>query len=224
MLNIKKSLLAGSAVLAMGVSSAALAAYGLPEAPAPVYNWYVGGFGGLTYTPCMGGDNGICFNNPNWNIGAHFGYRLDPVRLELEYMYQRSEFEGPFYFDGFPSNDVSGHASVNAALANVIYDINVESLFSASVTPYVGFGIGYANLDATVSASFTDNDGITRTGSVSGDSVSRFGYQALAGIGFKVMDNAMFTIGYRYFGTTHCDNIERFSNHKFDVGFDYYFM
>lgn len=217
MLNLKKSLLAGSAVLAMGISTATLAAYGLPEAPAPVYNWYVGAFGGLSYTPAITDGFKITFDNPGWDIGAHFGYRWDPVRLELEYLFQRSRLDIPFVDD--TTTNASGHLNINSAMANVIYDINIDS----SIVPYIGFGIGYTNIDASVNSTISLPGGGEESIDIDSGSQSKFGYQALAGIGFRVMENATMNFGYRYFGTNKGED-ERFQNHLFNVGFDYYFM
>lgn len=218
MLNLKKSLLTISTVLAIGASTATLAAYGVPEAPAPAFNWYIGGFGGLTYT--LGHDDAV-YDNPNWDVGAHFGYRWDPVRIELEYVYQRSELNG-FALPEFEDSFIRGHVNVNAAMANVLYDINIDSF----ITPYIGFGLGYAAVDSSASLTFTDDFGVTRTITDVSPSDSRFAYQALAGIGFKVMDSTSVNIGYRYFGTSsgdHGNDIGRWQNNLFNVGVDYYF-
>lgn len=236
MITLKKSLLAGSALLAMGISTASLAAYGLPEAPAPVYNWYFGAFGGLTYTPTITSSvidpnagfpfgtasTALSFNNPNWDIGAHIGYRYDPFRFELEYLYQHSKAKH-ISFDN-QAVPASGRLSINSAMVNALYDINFDSAF----VPYIGFGIGYTNINdstnntlpVTVASGTTFEANYFGTGN---GSVSRFGYQALAGVGFKVMENAEINIGYRYFGT-NSGNTVRFQNHLFNVGFDYYFM
>jgi opacity protein-like surface antigen len=240
--NLKKSLIASSAIVALSLSSATFAAYGLPEqaqpAPvAPVSNdaWYVGAFGGLTYTPSISGNSifiinsttafaNRSFDNPNWDVGAHVGYRMGQIRLEGEYIFQRSTLNR--VSDGVTFTDTA-RLNVHSGMFNALYDI--EGLTS-SVLPYIGAGIGVASL------SLNDNFTNLRTGAVisnSSGSNTRFAYQVLAGVGFKVMDNVNMNVGYRYFGTTSGDNDDfvagtgfrsaRFQNHLFNIGIDYFF-
>ena len=86
------------------------------------------------------------------------------------------------------SGEADGDVRVLSAMANAWYDVAVDF----PVTPYVGGGIGVANVDAE--ASFA---GIT----IVDDDDTVFAYQAGAGAAYPLTETVSIFAGYRFFGT-----------------------
>lgn len=109
-----------------------------------------------------------------FGANAALGMRLNSnVALEAEFLHQESDVNN---VNGTP---ISGSFEANAVMANAVIDF----LPGESISPYVGGGVGMANL--------TDGD--------YDDDV--FAYQAFAGLNFKVGEKAAIYTGYRYFAT-----------------------
>ena len=177
------------------------AAYAPPHVPEPVStnNWYVGLTGGATFTPDTKLASIKTAYNVGWDAGAEVGYRMDYLRYELEYLYQK---EGIDKITGV--NKPTGKLRLHTGLLNVMYDFGDEG---GTYNPYIGVGIGYTTLNQTHRKS--DNT---------------FAYQAQIGMGFNVIDNAMLTLGYRYLGTGEAKKAlgERYQSHLANLGLVYY--
>lgn len=198
---LKDSLLVTAGTLALTFSTLTQAAYYPPAEPMPMptHYWYVGGTGGVAI-PCFTRFEGIKtkYQTANWDAGFELGLEYHSWRFEAEYLYQPVNIE---QVDGI---DASGRLRVQTALFNTLYDF----LDQGDVyRPYIGAGVGYAFVN------YPERD-----------SNSVLGYQGQAGVRFAVYDNASFTLGYRYFGTTKADDAlgTRFTNNLINAGFIYY--
>ena len=204
-------MLAVASAAVLGLAGQAFAAYGLPEkapqpeaAPAPMAhtnnNWYIGGFGGVGFTPNV--TNGIVTNRykTGWDAGAKVGYRMSPMRYELEFIYQQADLRSlriaALRLPAF------GNLRVASGMANALYDFNSAGL---SLVPYVGVGIGYANVRqrtgvAGIAASASDDT---------------FAFQAMTGVNYSVMENVDLGVGYRYYVTSRARNAlgKSYQNH-----------
>ncbi|MEE2691514.1 MAG: OmpA family protein [Pseudomonadota bacterium] len=144
-------------------------------------------------------DNGI-------GIYTALGYAYDNHwRTELEFSYRSNDIRhiagNGSSFSGFPEGTLSGDVSSYNFLANLIYDFDFGSSF---MTPYVGVGAGLAR----VKADFTGTNpvganGFTTVGIDDGD--LNFAYQGIAGVAFKLAENLMLDVSYRYFATEDPD-------------------
>jgi opacity protein-like surface antigen len=167
----KTALLAATAAVALGAAGAASAQ---SFDPATVY---VKGFGGATWP--SGDDEGIRFQGSNvgrvdldydtgYTLGLAAGFSPMPnIGLEFEYAYRNVDYDGSARLDGIGRGDIDGTAKVNALMVNAVY--NFTGLANPQVVPYVGAGIGAAQLDY---------EGDTSTWN--------FAYQAMAGVGYEV--------------------------------------
>ena len=200
MVNLKHSITMGSAVLIASLATSSFASYGLPATPAPIQsnNWYVAVFGGVGFTPDTTLDGIESSYDIGWDVGGEVGYRSGPLRYEGEYIFQRSKIDT---LAGISTT--IGSIKINAGMFNVLYSFGDVG---ARFNPYLGGGIGYANVDQT-----------------SRSSNGEFGYQARAGLVFNILDTTAFTVEYRYFGTTEASNLgKRFQNHMINGGLIYY--
>jgi outer membrane immunogenic protein len=78
----------------------------------------------------------------------------------------------------------NGDVSIKSYMVNGYYDFRNAS----AVTPFLGAGIGLLN------GEFND-DGFK-------DNVSEFGYQFMAGVGFKSAEHVTIDLSYRYQGSS----------------------
>ena len=151
-------------------------------------------------------------------ISGAAGYRFDRhLRAEFEAGYQQVEVGDLI----IPSvGDLGGEWDVGVvtALVIVIYDIDY---WDALAVPYVGAGIGlgYAMLDSKPSAVLRVDAGS-----------AEFAWNALVGIRFRVFDNTLLSLGYRYLGITDPDFsrsagrvASEFSSHEIFTGIGYEF-
>ena len=150
--------------------------------------------------------------DPGFNIGVAIGYDYGSVRAEAEIAYHRNDVDEVSVLGfGFPGD---GEVSAISFMVNGYYDFGSEN---SSVVPYLGGGIGIANIDADVSIlglQFVD------------DNATVFAYQFMAGLGFNIGPTTTLTAGYRFFATSdpEFDDVAGFPfdseylAHEFNVG------
>jgi|GEM_PF-2491047 len=188
-------------------STHSFAGYYIPT-PDPVeecatHSWYIAGRAGVDRIPSMDisgeftGTVELDFNT-GYNVGGAIGYRVDALRFEAEYLYIHSGVDDISIMDSVieANNTVfsgQGRVRVHAGMGNMTFGL--DHMLDIRIHPYIGGGIGYANVEVTG----TNIDGI---GEVFSGSHGTFAFQGIVGFGFYVMDNALITIDYRYFGTT----------------------
>ena len=116
-----------------------------------------------------------------WGGDIAVGAKMGDVRAELEYGFTKMGAKGDFdEFDG-PEKDKFGMKTV---MLNGYYDFHNDSIF----TPYVGAGIGFADMTLKV----IDEDGAFSKSKV------KFAWGLKAGVGIEVAKNITVDVGYRY--------------------------
>ncbi|HEY5657902.1 MAG TPA: porin family protein [Myxococcota bacterium] len=123
-------------------------------------------------------------------VSGALGYRFTRnVRAEGELSYRQAEI-GDLSFPSVGSLNGQWNLGAFTAMANVIYDIDYRDL---PVVPYVGAGIGFGlvRLDGEHTAPLRVDD----------DS-PELAWNAMAGVRFRVIGNALVSVGYRYLATT----------------------
>ena len=141
-------------------------------------------------------DNGLA-------LAGALGYRLNRnVRVEAEINYRDNDADSLTVTNpagsGLPTDDADGDVTSWGGMANVYYDFDGVGPVKdgGKLVPYVMGGLGWANVDADVSAvgvQLTDDD----------DSV--FAYQLGAGVGYDVAERVTLDLGYRYYATDDLD-------------------
>ncbi len=124
-------------------------------------------------------------------------------RGELEYSYRKSD-TGDLTLGAVNVPTLGGEADIHIIMANGVYDITNNSLF----TPYLGADVGWEE----------EAEG------------AEFAYQLLAGINYEVAPKADLILGYRYTGMTDL-NYEAaglkytatVDTHNFELGFRHSF-
>lgn len=126
--------------------------------------------------------------DPGFTLSGAIGYEfLYGFRAELELGYQMSDMDklrvsGDFGSEAF---SINGDISALTVMANIFYDFIPNQILS----PFLGVGVGFANLDFDFSeADISDDDTV-------------FAYQLMAGIAYALNNNLRFDIQYRFFGT-----------------------
>lgn len=127
-------------------------------------------------------------------FGITLGRTFEPMRAELEFTARMNDVKS-HSLNGSPTLPGSkGEAKSNAFMVNGYYDFVNESSF----TPYVGGGIGIANVKF-------DNFGVDPIPDVLNDDGTVFAYQVMAGADVKVSDAWKLFAEYRYFRTSEVD-------------------
>lgn len=166
--------------------------------------FYIGGFGGIAYTPNIKSPVGTGhFDDPGWQTGAHLGYRGGPIRYEGELAYFNSKF----------GRGAIGKNETYAGLLNIIY--NFQPLIPAlAIQPHLGIGMGYAHVrtkinNALGTVKVNDNE---------------FAYQGIAGLNYFIKDTLQIFANYRYIGTTKVTALDSgYENHTINFGVNLYF-
>lgn len=148
--------------------------------------WYAGaGVGGTFPTDAdirsAGGKVKVKNHGANLDAIANVGYAWPfGVRVEAQYLHNQYNVHKVDGAAGF------GHIINNAVFANVLYDFDVDSMF----TPYVGAGIGpdFVNIK---------NYGNGGYGFLHGDTIVA-AYQGIAGVAAQLDRNWAVTADYRY--------------------------
>lgn len=108
---------------------------------ADVYNSgaYVGIFGGAAFTPNITFDRGNKVDfDIGYDAGGFIGYKFPYLRTEAEFTYMNSDIDS-----GKTIPSINGDVDVYSGMANLIFDFD---MLSHELVPYVGGGLGYANV------------------------------------------------------------------------------
>ncbi|MGE0409209.1 MAG: OmpA family protein [Amphiplicatus sp.] len=121
-------------------------------------------------------------------------------RTELEFNHRDNDARHwtsmPPVFSGFSGGALSGGISSWAFMANILRDFNPDQ----KINPYIGAGIGFAQLNAELSGAAPGAaNGLTPL--VVDDRHDGFAYQAIAGVAIGLAENLSLDISYRYFRT-----------------------
>ena len=146
---------------------------------APDFELTANAFGGWNriagFGPETEGDNAF---DDDFAVGFAYGRRHSyKLRSEFEFTYRSNDAE------------TLGQVEVYSIMKNFLIDIEIPSNFA---TPYVGIGIGYANVD-------TDFD---RLSGLALDNSGSFAWQPIAGVSIKLTEKLNYYFEYRYFSTT----------------------
>lgn len=154
-------------------------------------NVYFSGSGGFTgledssFDATLGAlsGNGKYSFEAGWNAGGALGYDFGMFRTDFEFGYRKNDFDS-VSVAGTTFEISSADVSVLSYMANAYFDFEN----STSVTPYLGFGLGVA--DIKIEDSIGDGS----------DTV--FAYQFRAGMDFKLSPAFSLTGDYTFFGTS----------------------
>lgn len=182
---------------------AALLASTTAMASVAIDGWYASIFGGYSYVP----DN-ISTNRWNvhiansaydngYNVGGRVGYQCTPLRYEAEVTYQNATLDH-FDIDRVRQVYTNGDTNQVLAMANVYYDFpEIVPAFN----PFVGIGIGYAYVDASLNG----NGPWYITRFRGSDSV--FAYQGTGGFTYNFSEAYAVNAAYRYVGAAIPDEL-----------------
>ncbi len=123
-----------------------------------------------------------------YSVSGAAGLDFGIIRLEGEVFYNDNELDS---FGGFFGN-FDGTVQTLAGMGNIFLDIPT----GIGITPFIGGGIGYADVEADISSGFA---------SLVNDSDGGLAWQLRAGIAFAIFPYTDLTLGYRYFVTEDLD-------------------
>lgn len=115
-----------------------------------------------------------------WGGDIAVGVKTGDVRAELEYGFTKMGTKDISDEDG----SGKGKFGMQTVMLNGYYDFHNDSIF----TPYVGAGIGFADMTLKISS---------EEGAASKSKV-KFAYGLKAGVGIEVAKNVTVDVGYRY--------------------------
>jgi opacity protein-like surface antigen len=156
-----------------------------------------------------GFDEGEIEFDTGFGINAALGSSYENgLRAEVELAYQKSDMD-KISADGYGSASIDGDITAVALMVNAFYDFMPNEKFS----PFIGAGIGYANLDADIDDFGSADDNV-------------FAYQASAGVGVALNQELKLDLQYRFFGTEDpdFDGLDaEYTTHNMMVGLRYSF-
>jgi opacity protein-like surface antigen len=161
--------------------------------------------------------------DPGVYVGGTGGYDFGFLRLEGELSYRNAKLDTVTDSGGNRYRNVDGDLGAFATMFNIFFDMHNAS----RVTPYLGGGIGFANLHLSNTTAF-NNAGKLTLYDRSNDTV--FASQVGAGMDIAINSRYSLDIGYRYFitdkakleGDFTSSNL-RFESHNAMVGFKFKF-
>ena len=144
---------------------------------APDFDLTANVFGGWNRIVGLG-DAGENFDD-DFAVGVAYGRRhSERLRSEFEFTYRSNDA------------DMIGSVDVYSIMKNVLVDLELPN--HEFVSPYIGIGIGYANVDP-------DLDPLS---GISVDNAGAFAYQPIAGVSLELLERQFCYFEYRYFATT----------------------
>jgi opacity protein-like surface antigen len=129
-----------------------------------------------------------------WGGGLALGYDMRmmqgwlPLRVELEGFFRESGEENFTVLQG----NLSNRARVTTLFANAFYDIPLGMAF----TPYVGLGIGMANVDYRTNTDLALD--LLPAGASNSDDQWNFAWNIGAGVAYTITQNLDIDFNYRY--------------------------
>lgn len=207
----------------------AAAAVGAFVAAAPAFadeGWYVRGaigYGGPGDTDVSGSLNGEINGKGDWREAVALGYEwADGFRFEGELAHRYNDTGAVGNFENSQSD-----FQVWTAMANAIFDFNPDGTYH----PYVGVGIGLAEVNGTLAGWTAGTTPIAPTPAdyvVSQDSDNPFAWQIFAGIGWDISERWTLDTEYRYFSAGSSDfapgvSVDALAGHEAWIGLRYSF-
>ena len=158
----------------------------------------------------------IEFEN-GWNAGGAIGYDFGMFRTEFEISYRNNGLD--ILDVGGVEAPLSGSITATSFLVNGIIDLENKS----NLTPFIGVGIGAANLSI--------NDAAVLGVVIVDDSTTVFGYKVMTGIDYAFSPEFSLTADYTFFGTANptfenvagADFKSEYHSHNINAGFKYNF-
>ena len=194
----RPSLLTSVAVFVFVLGASLEARADGPTNAIPGGSWYVSAFGGGAFmedytvsSAAFGGITNTLETDAGFIVGGAAGLEFMPGwRGEIEVSYWQVDPDS-WTNAGFVGAGLNGHVSSVNVLANVWYDIELNTI----VEPYLGGGIGIGFVDGDLST--TNGIGVQFDGDDTG-----FAYQVGAGLKFALSPMMDIDIGYRFRGVT----------------------
>jgi opacity protein-like surface antigen len=185
-----------------------------PVAPASTSGFYIGSLSSINFLDHTHFEVGGTSVSTDYDTGFYSalraGYKFDPMafvtpRVELELGYGTASVDEHSVagFGGVGGIDSFGDARTFQGYINGYLDIPVVSDgFFSAITPYVGGGVGFMNLNLR-------KQGVAGVATLMDDSDTRFAYHLDAGVGIDLQGIGLFSnsslfdkttldIGYRY--------------------------
>ena len=188
---MKQALLGAVAFLAVPLTAASAQSI---FTSGPTYpGFYVGAEGGLNWLL----NNNSYSTDTGFAVGGKIGYDFVGLRVELEGLYRNNRGSGAVQYPNGAFGFVNGQINQVSAMANVLYDFAP----GATITPYVGAGVGIAFVDPSLAS------GCTLCG-------TQFAYQGIVGVGYNVAPGWRIDLDGRYYGTT---NPGQYTNNNISV-------
>jgi len=135
-------------------------------------------------------------SNLGYVVGGALGYGINDLgRVEIEVSHQKNEQLAYFFNSNLAPNDdfVLNEGDVSTESIAVMFNGYIDFKNDSSFTPYVGIGLGYANLK--LSGNRVD------AGTWPEASTNTFAYQGMAGVDWQMTDTLSIGAKYTYFGT-----------------------
>jgi opacity protein-like surface antigen len=181
---------AAIAALAGGAGVASAQAFSLGEV-------YVRGFGGATWPSNFDAtlrEGGERIARPDFDydtgyaLGAAVGAAFTPnISMEIEYVYRSADVTIRDRDDDDDSSRANGDTSANAFMFNALYVFDGLGATGA-VQPYLGGGIGGANVETSIPGQNYDADTL-------------LAYQVIGGVGYELNPNVTLYAEGRWFQT-----------------------
>lgn len=158
---------------------------------APDFELTASAFGGWNRIVGFGPDSdGDHIFDDDFAVGFAYGRRHSKrLRSEFEFTYRSNEREAPEVSILPVPGPLWGKVDVYSIMKNFVIDIETPSRFT---TPYVGIGIGYANVDVD----------FNRSSAVELENSSTFAWQPIGGVSLQLTERFNYYVEYRYFSTT----------------------
>ena len=150
-----------------------------------------------------------------WNLAVMAGYKIGVARIEGEIGYQKNDADKFSGGDlGSLSLSAGGDVDLWRFMVNGYYDFDTGTPW----TPYIGIGIGFANVSA--------NDLTVAGIDIGSDDDTVFAYQVGAGLGYAINNTTTMFVDYRYFATEDPDfsgTEAEVDSHNISLGLRYSF-
>ena len=157
---------------------------------APDFELTASVFGGWNRIVGFGPDSeGDDIFDDDFAVGIAYGRRHSRrLRSEFEFVYRSNESGSEIFGFAIPE-PLAGEVQVFSIMKNFLIDIETPS---SIIKPYVGIGIGYANVDVD----------FNRNSLVRLENSSSFAWQPIGGTSIQLTERAHYYVEYRYFSTT----------------------